>query len=93
MTTTIVPRHRPMQDAALHARRFVAPTEDRQVEFERQTGRNLYRRGKPISMCVTDEMTAGWLAEERRGADAYHRCMMAQASDSRPAPRFSEQEF
>ena len=90
MTTHIV-AHRPMQDAALHASRFVAPTEDRQVEFERQTGRNLYRRGKPISACVTDDMAAGWLAEERRGADAYYRCMMAQASDSRPAPRYSEE--
>ena len=91
MTTHIV-AHRPMLDATLHARRFVAATEDRQAEFEQQTGRNLYRRGKPLAACVTDDMTAGWLAEERRGADAYHRCMMAQASDSRPAPRY-EQEF
>jgi hypothetical protein len=81
-----------MQDAALHAKRFVAATADQQAEFERQTGRNLYRRGLPLSRCSTDDMAAGWLAEERRGADMYHRCMMAQASDSRPAPRF-EQEF
>lgn len=92
MTTHIV-AHRPnMQDAALHARRYVAPTEERQAEFERQLGRNLYRRGRKLAECSTDDMTAGWLAEERRGADAYHRCMMAQASDSRPAPRF-DQEF
>jgi hypothetical protein len=90
MTTHIV-AHRPMQDAALHARRFVAATAEQQAAFERQTGRNLYRRGLPISQCSTDEMTAGWLAEERRGSDAYHRMMMAQASDSRPAPRFSEE--
>mgnify|MGYP000870077023 FL=1 len=91
MTTHIV-AHRPMQDAALHARRFVAATEEQQATFERQTGRNLYRRGKPISQCVTDEMAAGWLEEERRGADMFYRCRMADASDSRPAPRF-DQEF
>ena len=91
MTTHIVAHPKPMQDAALHAVRFVAATEEQQAETERQTGRNLYRRGKPISACVTDDMAAGWLAEERRGADAYYRCMMAQASDSRPAPRYSEE--
>jgi hypothetical protein len=91
MTTHIV-AHRPMQDAVIHAKRFVAPTEEQQATFERQVGRNLYRRGRKLSDCTTDDMTAGWLAEERRGADSYHRMMMAQASDSRPAPRF-DQEF
>lgn len=91
MTTHIV-THRPMQDAAIHARRYVAPTEEQQAKFERQIGRNLYMRGRKISECSTDDMTAGYLEAERRGADAYHRMMMAQASDSRPAPRF-DQEF
>ena len=92
MTTHIVAHPKPMQDVALHARRFVAPTAEQQAETERQIGRNLYRRGRKLAECSTDDMAAGWLAEERRGADAYHRCMMAQASDSRPAPRY-EQEF
>jgi hypothetical protein len=93
MTSPIVSRIAPrMQDTAIHARRFVAATEAQQVDFERQTGRNLYRRGFPLSACSTDDMTAGWLAEERRGADLYHRCMMADASNDRPAPKFS-QEF
>lgn len=60
--------------------RFVAATEEGQVEFERQVGRNLYRRGKPLSECRSDDMAAGWIAAERAGADAYYRCMMAEAS-------------
>ena len=91
MTTTMI-AHSPMQDAAIFAKRFVAATEAQQVETERQIGRNLYRRGRNLTECSTDEMAAGWLAEERRGSDAYHRCMMAAASNDRPAPRF-DQEF
>ena len=60
--------------------RFVAPTEAQQAELERQIGRNLYKRGKPLSGCVTDEMAAGWLAAERKGADDYYRCMMLEAA-------------
>ena len=60
--------------------RFVAPTEAQQAELERQIGRNLYKRGKPLSGCVTDEMAAGWLAAERKGADDYYAAMQRQAS-------------
>jgi hypothetical protein len=92
MTTHIVAHPRHMQDVTIFAKRFVAATEEQQAETERQIGRNLYRRGRGLNACTTDDMTAGWLAEERNGSDAYHRCMMAQASESRPAPRY-EQEF
>ena len=51
-----------------------------QAEFERQIGRNLYRRGKPIEACATADMTAGYMAEEARGEDAYWRCMMREAN-------------
>lgn len=61
--------------------RFVAPSEEQQADLERQVGRSLYRRGRDLSECVTDDMTAGYLAAEAAGADAYWRCMMAQASD------------
>ena len=64
---------------AVKTGRFVAPTPDAQADLERQIGRNLYRRGKPLRECVTDEMAAGYLAEERRCEDAYWRCMMAEA--------------
>ena len=64
---------------AVKAGRFVPATVDGQAEFERQIGRNLYRRGKPVEACVTDDMTAGYLAEEAKGADAYWRAMMAEA--------------
>jgi hypothetical protein len=59
--------------------RFVAATAESQAELERQMGRSLYRRGKPLRECVTDDMAAGWLAAERAGADAYYRCMMSEA--------------
>lgn len=64
---------------AVKHQRFVAPTAD-PADLERQIGRNLYRRGKPLSECVTDEMAGGWLAAEQAGEDAYWRCMMAQAA-------------
>ena len=70
------------QSHAVNRGRFVAATPEGQAEFERQVGRNLYRRGRQLDECVTDDMTAGWLAAERAGADAYYRCMMAQASNS-----------
>ena len=69
----------PHEHAVKH-NRFIAPTEEQQADLERQIGRNLYRRGRRITECTTDEMTAGWLAAEFAGADAYYRCMMRQAS-------------
>lgn len=69
----------PHPSAVKHGR-FVAATPEGQAELERQVGRGLYRRGKPLSECVTDDMTAGWLAAERKGADDYWRAMMAGAS-------------
>ena len=65
---------------AVKHQRFVAPTEAQQADLERQIGRNLYRRGKPVEACVTDYMTDGYLAEEAKGADAYWRCMMREAN-------------
>ena len=79
MSTTML---HPDPHAVKHAR-FVAPTEAQQADLERQIGRNLYRRGKPIRECVTDEMTAGWLAAERKGADDYYAAMQRQASTVR----------
>ena len=68
----------PDQHAVKH-QRFIAATEADQENFERELGRNLYRRGKPLSECRTDYMAAGWLAAEFAGADAYWLCMMAEA--------------
>lgn len=74
----------PHPHAVKHGR-YVAPTPEAQaaaaVEFERQLGRNLYRRGKPVGECTTDEMKAGWIAASAAGEDAYYRCMMAQAAN------------
>lgn len=64
---------------AVKHQRFVAATEADQEQFERELGRNLYKRGKPLRECRTDYMAAGWLAAERKGADAYWRAMMAEA--------------
>jgi len=55
---------------------FVAPYGDSERD-----GAALYNAGKPLSACQTDAQTRGWLAAEARGADAYYRCMMADASD------------
>lgn len=63
--------------------RFVAATLEQQADLERQIGRNLYKRGKPLRECVSDEMAAGWLAAERKGADDYYRMMQRQASEFR----------
>ncbi len=65
---------------AVKHQRFVAATPEQQAETERQIGRNLYKRGKPLRECVTDEMAAGWLAAERKGADDYYAAMQRQAS-------------
>lgn len=59
--------------------RFVAATQEAQADMERQIGRNLYRRGRGLDACVTDDMAAGWLAAEAAGADAYWRAMMQEA--------------
>ena len=66
---------------AVKHNRFVAASAEAAADMERQIGRNLYRRGKPLRECSTDEMAGGWLAEERRGADAYYRQMMAEAAN------------
>ena len=68
----------PHEEAVKH-RRFVAASAEQQDDLERQIGRNLYRRGRSISDCTTDEMAAGYLAEEGRCADAYWLCMMREA--------------
>ena len=75
MNTNIVMPH----EHAVKHNRYVAATAEAQADLERQVGRNLYRRGKPLRECASDDMVGGWLAEEARGADAYYRCMMQQA--------------
>ena len=60
---------------AVNAKRFVPPLS------EREQGVELYRRGKPLRECVTDDMADGWLTAEAAGADAYYRCMAAEASE------------
>ena len=72
MNATMVTPH---EHAVKHGR-FVAARPNEAEEQERQIGRNLYRRGRDISECVTDYMTAGYLAEETRCEDAYWREMM-----------------
>ena len=79
MNDTIVMPH----EHAVKHQRFVAATEDDQERFERELGRNLYKRGKPLRECRTDYMAAGWLAAERKGADDYYRAMQRQASEFR----------
>ena len=64
---------------AVKHNRFVAATAEAQADLERQIGCNLYRRGRPLRECASDDMVGGWLAEEARGADMYYRCMMQQA--------------
>ena len=68
---------------AVKHQRFVAATAEDQERFERELGRNLYKRGKPLRECRTDYMAAGWLAAERAGADAYYKAMQRQASEFR----------
>ena len=43
---------------------------------EYDQGRELYKRGKSLEECVTDEMTQGWLDTEARCEAAYWRGMM-----------------
>ena len=72
MSATMVTPH----EQAVKSGRFVPARPNEAEEQERQIGRNLYRRGRDISECVTDEMAAGYLAEEARCEDAYWREMM-----------------
>lgn len=75
MNATMVHPH----EHAVKHQRYVAATAEAQADLERQIGRNLYRRGRPLRECASDDMAGGWLAEERKGADAYWRAMMAEA--------------
>lgn len=70
-TTMIAHRQTPAQSP-----RFVAPYGDSERD-----GAAMYRAGRGLAECTTDAQTRGWLAAEARGADAYYRCMMAEASD------------
>ena len=58
--------------------RFVPASPDGGAELERQIGRNLYRRGRPLSECASDDMAAGWLDAEFGGYMAYSRHMEAE---------------
>lgn len=53
--------------------RFVPPLS------EYEMGRQLYRQGKCLAECIGDSEADGWLDAEAAGADAYYRCMMAEA--------------
>jgi hypothetical protein len=59
-------------------KRFVAPKVDGTAATEYAEGRALYRRGKPIGECVTDDMCAGWLDAEYAGRIAYLRAMQSE---------------
>ena len=74
MNASMVASH----EQAVKHRRFIAATEADQENFERELGRNLYRRGKPLRECRTDYMAAGWLAAEFAGYMAYSRHMEAE---------------
>ena len=60
--------------------RFVPASPDSGAELERQIGRNLYRRGRALSECASDDMAAGWLAEEAKCESQYWLCMMQEAA-------------
>ena len=45
---------------------------------EYDQGRELYKRGKPITDCVTDEMADGWNDAEWAGYMAYSKHMEAE---------------
>lgn len=59
-------------------KRFVSPAADTTAADEYEQGRRLYRRGKPISECRTDDMCAGWLDAEYAGRIAYLRAMQSE---------------
>ena len=70
--------------AAVKNSRFVpAAPPDQAERTEYQIGRNLYRRGRGLDACVTDDMTRGWLDAEAAGCDAYYAAMQRQASEFR----------
>lgn len=77
MSNTIVQQH----EYAVKRGRFVpAAPPDQAERTEYQIGRNLYRRGRGLDACVTDDMTRGWLDAEAAGCDAYYAAMQRQAS-------------
>jgi hypothetical protein len=78
MSNTIVI---PDAHAVKHGR-YVAPTAEAQNASEFALGRKAYRDGKRRGYCFTEAMTAGWDAAFDAGEDVYHRCMVAQASDT-----------
>ena len=55
-----------------HHRNFVAPLS----EFD--SGRKMFRQGKRLADCITDEQARGWLAAEAAGCQAYLKVMEAE---------------
>ena len=55
-----------------HHRNFVAPLS----EFD--SGRKMFRTGKRLADCITDEQARGWLAAEAAGCQAYLKVMEAE---------------
>ena len=90
MNGTMLTQH----DLAIKGGQFVAPpTDEQRAEFEQ--GKRAYRNGWSKYACSSDDMVAGWefcqkhgerhgwqRSQDARGADAYYREMMAQASTS-----------
>ena len=76
MNASMVASH---EQAVKHGR-FVPARPNEAEEQERQIGRNLYRRGRALSECVSDEMAAGRLSEEARCESQYWLCMMREAN-------------
>jgi hypothetical protein len=75
MSTNII--HYP--DREVKPKNYVSPMRDEPTAAEQyETGRRLYRRGKPISECRTDDMCAGWLDAEYAGRIAYLRARQSE---------------
>jgi hypothetical protein len=55
-----------------HRRNFVQPLSDFDL------GRQMFRAGKRLAACSTDEAARGWLAAESAGAQAYLRVMESE---------------
>ena len=76
MSTNIINR----PEVEVKSTRFVSPRADANstAAAEYELGRRLYRRGKSISECSTDDMCAGWLDAEYAGRVAYLRAMQSE---------------
>lgn len=65
-------------EVEVKSKRFVSPRPESTAVEEYELGRRLYRRGKSINECRTDDMCAGWLDAEYAGRVAYLRAMQSE---------------